>query len=228
MHREGIPREEYARLAERFQPQHFDADTWAATARAAGMRYVVMTPATTTALPCGTAWPQAAMTRYIPPQAAISWPNIWRPPAAPACTPDCTIRSSTGAIRLLPAHRAGGRRPAHEGLAYGQLRELTSLYGPLHELWYDGGWMAHSGSDADAAWFWEPLELNRAVRQRQPGAAINPRSGWAGNFAVEEGGAAVRGPVRPEPWEKALCLNPPAWGYTPKSTSCLWRRSSPT
>ncbi len=26
---------------------------------------------------------------------------------------------------------------------------------------YDGGWLAHEGTDADAAWFWEPLKLNQ-------------------------------------------------------------------
>ena len=43
MRRKQIPREEYARLAETFNPTEFDADEWVAIAKAAGMRYLVIT-----------------------------------------------------------------------------------------------------------------------------------------------------------------------------------------
>jgi alpha-L-fucosidase len=43
MRRKSIPRAEYARVAERFNPQAFDADEWVAIARAAGMKYIVIT-----------------------------------------------------------------------------------------------------------------------------------------------------------------------------------------
>jgi alpha-L-fucosidase len=35
--------------------------------------------------------------------------------------------------------------------AYGQLRELGSLYGPLDVLWYDGACLAHSGQPTTGA-----------------------------------------------------------------------------
>src|SRR5512147_437858 len=38
-----IPAEEYAKLAAKFNPQHFDANSWAETAKDAGMKYMVMT-----------------------------------------------------------------------------------------------------------------------------------------------------------------------------------------
>jgi alpha-L-fucosidase len=38
-----IPAEEYAKLADRFNPQHFDAAVWAKTAKDAGMKYMVLT-----------------------------------------------------------------------------------------------------------------------------------------------------------------------------------------
>ena len=41
--RERLDPGEYARLAQRFNPQHFDADDWARRARDAGMRYAVLT-----------------------------------------------------------------------------------------------------------------------------------------------------------------------------------------
>lgn len=43
MRKKAIPREEYARLAETFNPEGFDADEWVAIAKAAGMRYMVIT-----------------------------------------------------------------------------------------------------------------------------------------------------------------------------------------
>lgn len=43
MRRKEIPREEYAKLADSFNPTGFDADEWVAIAKAAGMRYMVIT-----------------------------------------------------------------------------------------------------------------------------------------------------------------------------------------
>tara|TARA_B110000908_G_scaffold171011_1_gene232332 strand:+ start:2805 stop:4313 length:1509 start_codon:yes stop_codon:yes gene_type:complete len=43
MRRKEIPREEYAKLADTFNPVKFDADAWVAIAKAAGMKYMVIT-----------------------------------------------------------------------------------------------------------------------------------------------------------------------------------------
>lgn len=40
---EQIPRQEYRRLADEFNPSHFDADAWISEARSAGMRYFLIT-----------------------------------------------------------------------------------------------------------------------------------------------------------------------------------------
>jgi alpha-L-fucosidase len=40
---EQIPVDEYAKLADQFRPEHFDADAWAAIAKTAGMEYMVLT-----------------------------------------------------------------------------------------------------------------------------------------------------------------------------------------
>jgi alpha-L-fucosidase len=97
---------------------------------------------------------------------------------------------------------------------YGQVEELMSKYGRIDVLWYDGGWLAHKGTDADAAWFWEPVKLNQMVRKYQPKIVINPRSGWEGDFQCDEGGHAVTGPIVADvPWEKCLNLNMTSWGF---------------
>ena len=43
MRKKAIPRDEYATLVETFNPEAFDADEWVAIAKAAGMRYIVIT-----------------------------------------------------------------------------------------------------------------------------------------------------------------------------------------
>ncbi|HEU5457615.1 MAG TPA: alpha-L-fucosidase, partial [Terracidiphilus sp.] len=40
---EQIPVDEYAKLAQKFEPKHFDPDAWAALAKEGGMKYVVLT-----------------------------------------------------------------------------------------------------------------------------------------------------------------------------------------
>ena len=51
---------------------------------------------------------------------------------------------------------------------YRQVEELCSKYGPIDILWYDGAWLAHSGSDTTSAWLWEPVELNKMARKYNP------------------------------------------------------------
>ncbi len=98
---------------------------------------------------------------------------------------------------------------------YGQIRELLTNYGEVKILWYDGGWLAHNGSDADAAWFWEPIKLNQMARELQPKILTTPRSGYRGEFLCDEGGHPIKGEIVPLAWEKnmSLCAS---WGYRPE------------
>jgi alpha-L-fucosidase len=98
---------------------------------------------------------------------------------------------------------------------YSQIAELTGNYGPIDILWYDGGWLAHNGSDADAAWFWEPIELNKIVRKNNPNTLINPRSGFAGDFCCDEGIHEITGKIIKTPWEKCMNIWRGPWGWSP-------------
>ncbi|GHT55387.1 alpha-L-fucosidase [Spirochaetia bacterium] len=97
---------------------------------------------------------------------------------------------------------------------YAQVAELTGNYGPIDIMWYDGGWLAHQGTDASSAWFWEPVKLNKIVRQNNPKTLINPRSGWEGDFQCDEGPHEITGRILPIPWEKNMSISS-SWGFVP-------------
>ena len=137
-----------------------------------------------------------------------------------------------------PSHKENARMMKEE--LYCQVKELMTKYGKIDQIFWDGGWLAQKGSDADAAYFWEsgkyldtnsqwpvnpcyqdvdettgkPLGLMGIVRKYQPDILVNPRCGWVGDIKAEEGNAAITGAVRTEDiYEKCMTLGQ-GWGYT--------------
>jgi alpha-L-fucosidase len=208
MFNEKIPPEEYAKLADRFRPDSFDAGEWAELAREAGMRYSIM------------------VTRHHDGFA------MWNSPGSYGGFHSGNLASGRDFVReYADAFRGAGLRtglyyspmdwrfPGYfqpkeladnaqlmKQQTYDQVRELTTRYGRIDILWYDGGWLAHSGPDADAAWLWEPIKLNEMVRENQPQCVINPRSGWAGDFQCDEGAHDINGEIIPFDWEKCFTI----------------------
>jgi len=215
MHFSKVPAEEYARLADEFIPQYFDAAEWVRIAHDAGMRYMVLTarhhdgfalwdsPSAYKGF-CSTRtaahrdfvaeYVNACHERDMPVGLYYS-PMDWRFPA------------------YFKAKELPDNAALMKAQCYGQVEELMKNYGRIDILWYDGAWLAHQGTDADAAWLWEPVKLNTMVRKYQPKVVISPRSGWEGDFRCDEGGREVAGPIVGFPWEKCLNLNQPSWGY---------------
>jgi alpha-L-fucosidase len=216
MHNEKIPAVEYAKLADQFHPTKFNARDWARLAKEAGMKYGVLT-----------ARHHDGFSLWDSPG---SWGNFTS--AATAARRDF-IRDYADAFRAeglgvgiyyspmdwrFPAYFHPREMPenaeAMKQQCYDQIRELMSNYGKIDVLWYDGGWLAHQGTNKDAAWLWEPLKLNKMVRDLQPTVVISPRSGWEGDFVCEEGEKPITGPIREQLWEKAMRINTRGWGYT--------------
>jgi alpha-L-fucosidase len=218
MHNEKIPAAEYAKLADEFVPKHFDAARWAQIAREAGMRFMVLTARHHDGFAL---WDSpSSFGGFCSAKTAAKRDFVAEYTAA--CR---KARLGVGLYYSPMDWRFPGYfrpRELHENAAlmkkqgYGQIEELMSKYGKIDILWYDGGWLAHDGTDADAAWFWEPLKLNAMVRKYQPKIVINPRSGWEGDFQCDEGGHDIRGPIITIPWEKCLNLNMVSWGYCQK------------
>jgi alpha-L-fucosidase len=215
MYNDKIPAEEYAKLADKFNPQHFDANIWANVAKDAGMKYMVLT-----------ARHHDGFALWNSP-ASYSHFNSFETAAHRDFVKEYTdaCRKAGLAVGIyyspmdwrFPGYFKPKELTENAGLmkqqGYGQIEELMKNYGKIDVLWYDGGWLAHNGTDADAAWFWEPVKLNKMVRSYQPNAVINPRSGWEGDFQCKEGDAKIRGPIIDTPWEKCLNLNQASWGY---------------
>lgn len=218
MHNEKIPVDEYRKLAQEFNPHHFDAGQWVDIAKDAGMKYMVM------------------VARHHDGFA------LWD---SPGSYMDFTSMNS-GAKRdfvqeYVQACRQGGlkvglyyspmdwRFPGYfqprelldnallmKKQTYDQVEELITKYGTIDILWYDGAWLAHKEHDPDAAWLWEPIKLNQMVRKHNPKMVINPRSGWEGDFYCDEGSHEISGEIIPVPWEKGLCIcSGNSWGWIP-------------
>ena len=218
MFNDKVSPEDYAKMAKEFHPRHYDPDSWARLAKTAGARYMVLTARHHDGFALWNS--PGSYGQYDAMHSAAH-----RDLVAPFVK---AVRGQGLRVGLyyspldwrFPAYFHPKELPDNAALfkrqTYAQVEELMRRYGHIDILWWDGGWLAHKGTDADAAWFWQPDKLNRMVRTYQPEIVINPRSGWQGDYEEEEGSAPIKGPIRARPWEKAFSLNGGGWGYTPE------------
>ncbi|MGM0879937.1 MAG: alpha-L-fucosidase [Bacillota bacterium] len=217
MFNDKISAEEYAKLADQFNPQKWNPEQWASLAKEAGMRYSVM------------------VTRHHDGFALWDSPGSYgRFDSMHSAAKRDFVKDYMDAFRKFDLRTGlyyspmdwrfpGYFKPKEladnaalmKKQGYEQIRELTTRYGTIDILWYDGSWLAHSGSDADAAWFWEPVKLNEMVRSNQPKCVINPRSGWIGDFQCDEGPHDITGNIIPIDWEKCFTIAH-HWSYDPE------------
>lgn len=156
-----IPAEEYDNLYKRFNPVQFNAKDWAAVAKAAGTKYVVLT-----AKHCDgfLLWPSKTIDYTIAntpfkrdvcgeladavhkANLRLGWyfsPMDWK-------DPDCRAATNERFIKRMQ----------------GQLRELTTNYGRLDLLWFD--W---DGMEVP----WDQANTYKLVRSAQPKMIVNNR-----------------------------------------------------
>nr|WP_246392516.1 alpha-L-fucosidase [Microbacter margulisiae] len=262
MENKGILPKEYDKLAYPesgkfyFAADKFNADHWASLAKVAGMKFMVMVTMHhegyalfKTAFPGAFTSEQThhrdfvkayvkACRKYGLKVGLYKTLINWQYPGYYDVTgTDC--KPNTFGYTTNIAHKENARLMKNE--LYCQTKELMTHYGKIDLLFWDGGWIAQQGTDAQGDYFWEPgkylnpnnpwpvdrkyqvldkttgipLGLMGIVRKYQPDVVANSRSGWIGDYAVEEGSAPVTGPVRSEEvWVKAMSMSP-AWGYTP-------------
>jgi alpha-L-fucosidase len=225
---EQIPVEEYAKLADQFNPTKFDADLWAATAKAAGMKYMVLTTRhhdgfclfdskASDFTSVKTAAHRDFVADYVKAARKAGLrvgfyysPLDWRFPGY--ILPDIQLKSAEAM-----------REQYHR-----QVKELLSNYGQIDVLWFDGGeadWLNFGGDWVGAQWKkrprgkhykgrfdWQHKDVYAMLRQLQPNVIINGRADMPEDFRSREGDGALGDFDSEHPWELCTTLAG-AWGY---------------
>ncbi len=231
---EQIPVDEYAKLANQFDPTNFNPNAWAETAKAAGMKYMVLTTrhhdgfclfddkgndftSAKTAAHRDFVAEYAAAVRKAGLRVGFYYsPLDWRFPGF--FFPDLQ-RKSAEAMRDQYHH---------------QMEELMSNYGKLDVLWFDGGetdWLNFGGDWVGGArwekrlknqhyhggFSWQQDQVYAMLRRLQPQAIINGRADMPEDFHSREGDAALGDFDDKHPWELCTTLAG-TWGFQPNKS----------
>jgi len=208
MNRERIPVEEYEKLADTWKPKPNAARDWAKLAKAAGMRYMVMT----TKHHEGFCLFDSKLTDY---NAAKRGPGR-------DLVAEYVEAARAEGLRvgfyysLMDWYHPDGARCKKDEAArrrfvdyiHGQVRELCTNYGKIDIMWYDVNWPLSVEE-------WEAAKMNAMVRQLQPDIIINNRSGLPEDFGTPEQHITPERGGRM--WEACMTFNE-SWGYTPIDT----------
>jgi alpha-L-fucosidase len=202
MENEAIPMAEYEKLATQFRPKPWPAREWAALAKKAGQKYMVMT----TKHHDGFCLFRTETTSYCAPKQA----------AGRDLVKEYVDAARAEGLRvgfyysLMDWHHPDGARCREDEAArrrfvdyiHAQVRELLTNYGKIDILWYDVSWPLNAEG-------WESVKMNRMVRQLQPDIIINNRSGVPEDFDTpEQRIEASKGRY----WEACMTMND-SWGY---------------
>ncbi len=203
MTQENIPIEEYEKLAQDFQPKPGAPREWAALAKEAGMKYMVLT------------------TRHH--EGFSLWDSKANPYNSVNYGPKRDIvREFVDACRefglgigfyssLMDWHHPDGWRCAFDTEARKRFTqyiralntELLTNYGKIDILWYDVALPMESWEG------WNTLEMNQHMRSLQPHIIINDRSRLPEDFGTPE----ERIVAADRDWEACMTFNGISWGY---------------
>lgn len=206
MNRERIPAAEYEKLARTWKPKPNAAREWAAVAKRAGMRYMVLT------------------TKHH--EGFLLWDSKLSDYNAAKRGPRRDlVREYVEAARaaglkvgfyysLMDWHHADGARCAKDANArrrfikytHGLVRELMTNYGKIDILWYDVSWPLRSPEA------WDSYRMNAMVRELQPHIIINNRSQLPEDFGTPEG--HIKAAEAGRAWEACMTFKG-SWGWQP-------------
>ena len=209
--RERIPQADYSRLyAENFRAEHYDPVAWAALAKEAGMKYLVLTtrhhdgfalwPTATTEFNAGRIGPKRDLVKpFVEAVRAAGLkvglyfsPADWSHPDYPSATArdwpaEGDWASEEARTRFIAYYRA-------------QLVELLSNYGKIDYLWFDGCIPSNLQCQA----------VNEELLRLQPHLLINNRNGAPSHVKVSE--QIIQMPKDSVLWEACMTLNE-NWGW---------------
>jgi alpha-L-fucosidase len=203
MENEAIPIEEYMQLARQFHPQPGAPRAWARLARAAGMKYMVMT----TKHHEGFCNFDTKLTDYCAPKQGPGR-DLVREYVEAARAEGLRVGFY---YSLMDWHHPDGARCATDEAArqrfvtytHGLIRELLTNYGKIDVLWYDVDWPLKAEG-------WESERMNQMVFQLQPDIIVNNRNGLPGDFSTPE--QRIVAETNGRAWESCMTLND-SWGY---------------
>ncbi|MBO5198417.1 MAG: alpha-L-fucosidase [Lachnospiraceae bacterium] len=201
--KEGIPVDEYAKLADQFAPKEGAAEEWVRTAKEAGMKYCVLT------------------TRHH--EGFSLWDSKVNPFNSVNLGPHRDIvREFVDACRkydmrigfyssLMDWHHPDGWKCAYDPEARRRFTkylddlntELLTNYGKIDILWYDVSCPMESFEG------WDSLARNQHLRELQPDIIINNRSMLPEDFDTPE----EKVMASDRDWESCLTFNRVAFGY---------------
>jgi alpha-L-fucosidase len=230
MHNERLTDEQYAEYFKRFDPDLFEPRVWAKAAKAAGMKYAVLT----TKHSDGFCLWDSKLTDF----------KATNTPAARDLVAEFVEAFRSEGLRIgfyhslidwhHPDFVMDGLHPQRDNLVYreanqnrdgskyatylhGQVRELLTNYGAIDIVWsdfsypqHDWGWSQGKGIED-----WRAAELIKLIRELQPHAVINNRMGLDGDFLTPEETQPLE-PLtqngQPVAWEACQTMNG-SWGY---------------
>jgi alpha-L-fucosidase len=203
MEDEAIPVAEYQTYTELFQPKPGSARKWAQLAKAAGMKYMVLTTKHHEGF-CN--W-DTKLTNY---NAVKFGPkrDILREYVEAARAEGLRVGFY---YSLMDWHHPDGAccktdeaaRRRFVDYTHGLIRELLTNYGKVDVLWYDVSW------PLDAAG-WESEKMNKMVFELQPDIIVNNRNKLPGDFSTPE--QKIVAETNGRAWESCMTLND-SWGY---------------
>ena len=213
-----IPSDDYRKLADQFNPSHFDAEEWVRIAKESGMKYMVVTAKHHDGFSMyGTRQSEFNILKATPfkrdPLKELA--DACRKAGLKFCVyysipdwhhPDFPARHSQRGFHGNPNPRAD----LEKYVAYmkAQLRELLTEYGPIGILWFDGGGaFRESGDRAELIHAREIIDL---VRDLQPDCLVNNRLGVPGDYGTPE--QKIPGEAPESDFEVCMTLNR-HWGY---------------
>ena len=213
MYDENIPRHEYEKLADEFNPYLFDADEWVKLAQDAGAKYITLT----TKHHDGFCLFDSALTDY-----KITNTSFGRDLTAEiidAChrrdmrivlyysQPDWhhpNFVHNKGAFKDLDNPPSDNQPDWDAYLKYymGQVEELCTKYGRIDGIWFDG---SHKTVEE-----WKGREIYQLIKKHQPNAVVNDRARCGDLFTPER---SLPEDLTEFLFEACESISPTAWGY---------------
>jgi alpha-L-fucosidase len=200
---ENWPIPDYEKLTEGFRPKPGAPKEWAALAKKAGMKYMVMTTRHHEGF---SLWNSKAnpynSVNYGPKRDIVK-------EFVEACREqDLRIGLYTS---LMDWHHPDGGAAAYDSAArkrfndyiYALNEELLTQYGKIDILWFDVAWPMEHWEE------WNSVEMNQRLRRIQPDIIINNRNQLDEDFGTPE--EHIKAEARD--WEACMTFNGLSWGY---------------